>query len=213
MFLRAWILILSVCLSVPAAHAAQAPAGAAAPTVLVFGNSLSAAYGLSAKEGWVSLLAQRLQREGYGYRVVNASVSGETTAGGLSRLPRALQLHQPAVVILELGGNDALRGLPLATTRDNLEKMLQLSQRAGARVLLLGIRVPPNYGPRYSRDLEQVYRDLAARYRVPLVPFFLDGVALNPQLMQTDGLHPNAAAQPQLLANVWPLLQGLLRKR
>jgi acyl-CoA thioesterase-1 len=180
--------------------------------VLVFGDSLSAAYGIDAKAGWVSLLEQRLRAEGYGYRIVNASVSGETTTGGLSRLPRALRTHKPALVILELGANDGLRGLPLATSRANLDQMLRACKAAGAQVLLLGMKMPPNYGPRYTAGFEQAYRDLARTHRTALVPFFLDGVALNPRLIQPDGLHPTASAQPILLANIWPTLRPLLRK-
>lgn len=183
-----------------------------ARTLLVFGDSLSAAYGIDAKAGWVSLLDKRLRSEGYGYRVVNASVSGETTTGGLSRLPRALATHKPSVVILELGANDGLRGLPLATSRANLDEMLRVCRAQGARVLLLGMKMPPNYGPRYTEGFEKAYRDLAKLHRAELVPFFLDGVALNPKLMQPDGLHPVAAAQPRLLANVWAGLAPLLRK-
>lgn len=181
-------------------------------TLLVFGDSLSAGYGIDASAGWVSLLDKRLRAEGYGYRVVNASVSGETTTGGLSRLPRALATHQPALVILELGANDGLRGLPLATSRANLEQMLQACKVAGVPVLLLGMKIPPNYGPRYTTGFERLFRDLAKIYRVPLLPFFLEGVALNPALIQADGLHPTAAAQPRLLKNIWFGLAPLLRK-
>ena len=187
-------------------------AGAADRTLLVYGDSLSAAYGIRPEQGWVALLAQRLQAQGYGYQTVNASVSGETTDGGLARLPRALQLHQPEVVVLELGANDALRGLPLALTRANLEKMVQLAQAAGSRVLLLGLRLPPNYGARYGTQFAAVYPDLARQYRLPLVPFLLQDVALNPGRMQEDGLHPNAAGEPLVLETVWPHLQPLLKK-
>jgi acyl-CoA thioesterase-1 len=205
------LLVLSAILSSAAACGA---AGAASNqrTLLVFGDSLSAGYGIDASAGWVSLLDKRLRAEGYGYRVVNASVSGETTTGGLSRLPRALAVHRPALVILELGANDGLRGLPLTTTRANLEQMLQACQRAGVRVLLLGMKMPPNYGPRYTTGYERLFSDLARIYRVPMLPFFLDGVALNPTLIQADGLHPTAAAQPRLLQNVWTALAPLLRK-
>jgi acyl-CoA thioesterase-1 len=210
-FMRALILFLSSILSCTAAFGADTTKSAA-PTVLVFGDSLSAAYGIDAKAGWVSLLEQRLRAEGYGYRIVNASVSGETTTGGLSRLPRALRTHKPALVILELGANDGLRGLPLATSRANLDQMLRACKAAGAQVLLLGMKMPPNYGPRYTAGFEQAYRDLARTHRTALVPFFLDGVALNPRLIQPDGLHPTASAQPILLANIWPTLRPLLRK-
>jgi acyl-CoA thioesterase I len=185
---------------------------ASSRTILVFGDSLSAAYGIRPEQGWVALLAQRLQGQGYGYQIVNASVSGETSSGGLQRLPRALQLHQPRVVILELGANDGLRGLPINEMRANLAQMVQLAQGAGAQVLLLGIRMPPNYGPRYTEEFAGVYPQLAAQYRVPLVPFLLDKVALDPALKQEDGLHPNAAGEKPLLENVWPYLQPLLKK-
>jgi len=185
---------------------------AADRTILVFGDSLSAAHGIRPEQGWVALLTQRLQAQGYGYQVVNASVSGETTSGGLERLPRALQLHQPNIVVLELGANDALRGLPLAVTRANLEKMLRLSLDAGARVLLVGIRIPPNYGPRYADEFASVFPQLAGQYHLPLVPFLLQDVALNPARMQEDGMHPNASGEPPILDNVWPYLRPLLKK-
>jgi acyl-CoA thioesterase-1 len=181
-------------------------------TILVFGDSLSAAHGIQPEQGWVALLDARLKSQGYGYRVVNASVSGETTSGGLERLPRALQLQQPEIVALELGANDGLRGLPVSATRDNLAQMLRLAQAHGARVLLLGIRIPPNYGPRYTQDFERVFPDLANQYHLPLVPFLLEGVALDPVLMQEDGLHPNARGEPRVLDNVWPYLKTLLKK-
>jgi acyl-CoA thioesterase I len=181
-------------------------------TLLVFGDSLSAAYGLRADQGWAALLQKRLQDEGYGYRVVNASVSGETTAGGRSRLPRALEQHKPAVVVLQLGANDGLRGLPLGDARANLEAMIAASQKAGAKVLLVGILLPPNYGPKYASDLAQMYQQLAAKLKLPLLPFLLDGVALDPRLMQADGMHPNLEAQPRLLANVWQHLRPVLQR-
>jgi acyl-CoA thioesterase-1 len=205
------LLVLSAILSSAAALGA-AGANTSQRTLLVFGDSLSAGYGIDASAGWVSLLDKRLRAEGYGYRVVNASVSGETTTGGLGRLPRALATHRPALIILELGANDGLRGLPLETSRANLEQMLQACRVAGVRVLLLGMKMPPNYGPKYTTGFEHLFSDLARTYRVPLVPFFLDGVALNPALIQADGLHPTAAAQPLLLKNVWPRLAPLLRK-
>jgi len=185
---------------------------AADRTILVFGDSLSAAFGIRPEQGWVTLLTQRLRDQAYGYQVVNASVSGETTEGGLERLPRALQLHQPSVVVLELGANDALRGLPLATTRANLGKMIELAQGAGARVLLVGIRIPPNYGPRYTAEFAGIFPALAGQYRSPLVPFLLQDVALDPARMQDDGMHPNATGEPPVLENVWPHLKALLNK-
>jgi len=185
---------------------------ASARTILVFGDSLSAAYGIRPEEGWVALLGQRLQTQGYGYQIVNASVSGETSGGGLERLPRALQLHRPSLVILELGANDALRGLPLGMTQQNLASMVRLSQSAGARVLLIGLRLPPNYGPRYTEQFAGMFPALANQYHLPLVPFLLDKVALVPERMQPDGLHPNAQGQPPMLDTVWPYLQPLLNK-
>jgi acyl-CoA thioesterase-1 len=182
-------------------------------TILVFGDSLSAAYGLSSAEGWAALLQRRLREQGYGYRIVNASISGETTSGGLQRLPRALELNRPAIVLLELGANDGLRGLPLSLIRGNLEQMIRLSQQAGARVLLLGIRLPPNYGARYADEFAALYPDLAKQYQLPLVPFLLDRVALKPNLMQSDGLHPDAAGEPIVLENVWSELKPMLQKR
>jgi acyl-CoA thioesterase I len=186
---------------------------ASARTILVFGDSLSAAYGIRPEQGWVTLLAQRLQTQGYGYQVVNASVSGETSSGGLERLPRALKLHAPAIVILELGANDGLRGLPVSAMRDNLVRMVQLLQGAQARVLLVGIRIPPNYGPRYTDEFARVYPELAQQFHLPLVPFLLQKVALDPSLMQEDGLHPNADAEPIVLDTLWPYLKPLIDNR
>jgi len=190
-----------------------AAASAAAPaqrTIIVLGDSLSAGYGVPIQQGWVKLLEQRLAKEGYGYRVVNASVTGETTQGGLARLPRALDQHKPALVILELGGNDGLRGLPLATSRENLARMIELSQKTKAKVLLVGMMMPPNYGPRYADEFREMYPALAKKYSVALVPFLLDQVALNAELMQPDGIHANAKGQPRMLENVWPRLKPLL---
>jgi acyl-CoA thioesterase-1 len=197
-----------VLIVVLAGHAARADA----PAILVLGDSLSAAYGMRVEQGWVSLLADRLKTSGYGYRVVNASASGETTGGALARLPRALEKHRPSVVIVELGGNDGLRGLPVKDIRSNLDSIIRLSRKSGAKVLLIGMRIPPNYGPVYTRDFHQVFAEVANQHKLPLVPFFLDGIALDDALMQEDGLHPNAAAQPQLLAQVWPQLRPLLTR-
>jgi acyl-CoA thioesterase-1 len=192
---------------------ASVSARAETPVILVFGDSISAGYGLAhVEQGWVALLQTRLKQQGYGEQVVNASVSGETTAGGLARLPRALELHHPATVILELGGNDGLRALPVAQMRANLMHMADLAAAAGARVLLLGMRMPPNYGPDYTRQFSASYGDLARDKRLPLVPFLLNGIALDPALMQADGFHPNELGQPKLLDNVWPSLQPLLRR-
>jgi acyl-CoA thioesterase-1 len=191
---------------------AAIPARAETPTILVFGDSISAGYGLPrVEQGWVALLQAKLKKEGYGYEVVNASVSGETTGGGLARLPRALSLHQPSIVILELGGNDGLRALPIAPMRANLARMAELSTAAGAKVVLVGMRMPPNYGPQYTEQFSRVYAQIAHDEHLALVPFLLDGVALTPTLMQDDGIHPNGAGQPRLLENVWPALAPLLK--
>jgi acyl-CoA thioesterase-1 len=186
---------------------------AAAPRerlLLVDGDSLSAAYNLQTDQGWVAQLQKRLEQQGYGYRVVNASVSGETTAGGRARLARALDAHQPQLVILQLGANDGLRGLPVKDARANLANMIQEIQKRQAKVLLAGIVMPPNYGPRYADSFAAMYPELAREYRVALVPFLLEGVALEERYMQADGLHPNAAGQPVLLETVWKQLKPLL---
>jgi acyl-CoA thioesterase-1 len=181
-------------------------------TLLVFGDSLSAAYGMRADQGWVAQLQIRLRTQGYGYRVVNASVSGETTSGGKSRLDRALQQHAPALVVLELGANDGLRGLPVKDATLNLRAMVATIQHARAKTLLLGIMLPPNYGPRYRDNFAAMYRSIAATSQIPLVPFLLQGIALDPRLMQPDGLHPNAAGQRLVLDNVWRQLRPMLER-
>ena len=192
---------------------ASASAHAEAPVILVFGDSISAGYGLAhVEQGWVELLKTRLDAQGYVYQVVNASVSGETTAGGLARLPRALELHHPKIVVLELGGNDGLRALPIAQMRSNLTQMADLASAAGAKVLLLGMRMPPNYGPQYTEQFAMVFSDLAREKKLPLVPFLLTDIALSPTLLQGDDIHPNAAGQPILVENVWPTLKPLLKK-
>jgi len=201
----AWLIAL------PAVGAAPAVAAAAMPVILVFGDSLSAGYGIRVEQGWVSLLAQKIEQEGYGFHVVNASVSGETSAGGLARLPRALSLQQPRIVLLELGANDGLRGLPIQQTQENLGKMIALLQQQHIPVLLLGLKLPPNYGERYTSGFATMYQSLKDQYHVPLLPFLLENVALKPDLMQADGLHPNEQGQPLLLDNVWPTLVPLLR--
>ena len=187
-----------------------APAAAAAPTILIVGDSLSAGYGLAIHENWPALLQERLRTSGYPHRVVNASISGDTTSGGLARLPRALERNSPALVVIGLGGNDGLRAIPIPEIRRNLARMIQLSRDAGAEVLLAGIHIPPNYGPAYTEAFHQVFHELAEEYGTGLVPFILDGVALDPALMQDDGLHPTAAAQPLIVENVWPELVRLL---
>ena len=181
-----------------------------AATILVFGDSISAGYGINPERGWAALLQSKLKSEGYGDQVVNASVSGETTEGGLARLPRALALHHPGIVIIELGGNDGLRALPVDQMRANLAQMAALCAAAGARVLLLGMQIPPNYGPQYTQQFRSSYGSVAHEKNLPLVPFLLNGIALNPQLMQADGIHPNELGQPKLLDNVWPALKPLL---
>jgi acyl-CoA thioesterase-1 len=181
-------------------------------TLLVFGDSLSAAYGLRADQGWVAQLQKRLGTQGYGYRVVNASVSGETTSGGRSRLQRALALHKPALVILELGANDGLRGLPVKDAEANLAAMINAIRTAKSRLLLVGIMMPPNYGAQYATGFAAMYKRLATRHKTALVPFLLEGIALDSRLMQPDGLHPNALGQPRVLENVWPALKPLLER-
>jgi acyl-CoA thioesterase-1 len=181
------------------------------PIILIMGDSLSAGYGIDQSKDWVTLLKKRLKSNGYSYRVINASISGETSRGGLSRLPGELR-QKPHIVVIELGANDGLRGLSLDSLRDNLEQMILLSQNAGAKVLLIGMRMPPNYGPQYTNGFHKIYKDLAKQFNTGLVPFLLDGVATRRDLMQADNLHPIAQAQPILLGNVWPGLLALLSK-
>ena len=181
----------------------------AARTLLVFGDSLSAAYGLSTNQGWVHLLGERAARSGLDWRVVNASVSGETTAGGLRRLPGDLERHKPDVVVIALGANDALRGQPIAGIRANLERMIRLVRKSRAEPVLVGIMIPPNYGIDYAAQFRDLYRELAAKHRVPLVPFLLEGIADKPELFLPDQLHPSAAAQPRILDKVWKALEPL----
>ena len=181
------------------------------PVILVFGDSLSAGYGLPQGKGWVDLLRQRLQQSGSTYRVVNASISGETTLGGRSRLTGVLAAHRPQIVILELGANDALRGQSLSTVRDNLIRMVRDCQAAKARVLLVGMRIPPNYGPDYTKKFQALYADVAQQTRALLVPFLMGGFAGEREMFQSDGLHPTVAAQAQMLDNVWAKLGPLLQ--
>ncbi|PTQ70446.1 arylesterase [Pseudomonas sp. GV071] len=184
--------------------------GAAASTVLVVGDSISAGLGLETSQGWVNLMQKRLEEGGFAQKVVNASISGDTSAGGLARLPALLAEHKPALVIIELGGNDGLRGQPPAQLQQNLASMVEQSQQAGAKVLLLGMRLPPNYGERYNKAFAAAFSNLAAEKQVPLVPFFLEGVGGVPELMQADGIHPAAGAQSKLLDNAWPAVKPLL---
>ncbi len=187
-----------------------APAHALGGVILVLGDSLSSAYGLDLDNGWVNLLAKRLEENRSGYRVVNASISGDTTNSGATRLPQALARYRPDIVVVELGGNDGLRGLPLSVTRANLERIVNDSQAAGARVLLLGMRLPPNYGPAYTNAFHAIYEELADQYQTSRVPFLLDGIGGVEGMMQADVIHPRAEAQPLLLENVWPRLKPLL---
>lgn len=193
--------------------ACPAVAGASErPGLLVVGDSLSAGYGLNPGESWTVLLQQRLERAGYPHRVINASISGDTTRGGLSRLPRALTIHQPELVVIELGGNDGLRAIAPEEIRRNLDGMVALSQDHGAAVLITGILVPPNYGPVYAEKFQQAFQSVADSRDVPLTRFVLDGIALEPGMMQEDGIHPTAAAQPRILDNLWPYIEPLLAR-
>ena len=194
-----------------AAQAAKAASAKSARTILVMGDSLSAAYGLAPAQGWVALTADRVGKTKPGWRVVNASISGETTAGGAARIAAELQRHRPAVVVIALGANDGLRGLPLAQTRANLAKMIAAAQAGKAKVLLVGMRMPPNYGPDYTRGFEQNYSALSKQYGTALLPFLLEPIALDRNAYQADNLHPVAAAQPKLRDHVWKALEPLLR--
>ncbi|WP_372523690.1 arylesterase [Sulfuricaulis sp.] len=187
-----------------------APLPAAARILLVVGDSLSAAYGMDMGSGWVALLGKRLERQKYDYQVVNASLSGDTTANGFARLPRLLDKHQPAIVIIELGGNDGLRGLALEQMKHNITAMVTEAKARNARVLLVGMQLPPNYGNRYTERFRRIYQEVAAEQQVGLAPFLLDGIATNGALMQPDGIHANAKAQSKMLKNVWPHLRPLL---
>ncbi len=188
------------------------PGIGAAQSILVLGDSLSAAYGMPVEQGWVALMRQRIEQQSANVEVVNASISGETTQGGITRLPALLAQHKPDILILELGANDGLRGTPLPVIRQNLSHLITLGQEAGAQVLLLGIRLPPNYGPRYSDGFYSIFAELSESQQVARVPFLMDGVALERALMQNDGLHPNSEAQPRLLENVWRQLDILLQE-
>ena len=183
---------------------------ALADTLLVYGDSISAAYGMDQEQGWVTLLANRVAASHPHYQVVNASVSGETTGGGVTRLPKSLAFHQPDILVLELGGNDGLRGYPLSRIRDNLQTMIQQAQDSGARVLLIGMVLPPNYGRRYTLAFEKVFSTLAEEYSLPFVPFLLDGISTGKDLVQRDGIHPTVEAQPKLLEDVCPSLEPIL---
>jgi acyl-CoA thioesterase-1 len=176
----------------------------------VFGDSLSAAFGINQNDGWVHLLQEQLSTRYYQAKVINTSISGETTQGGLSRIAQVLDTHQPDIVLLELGGNDGLRGLPLSLMKDNLERIIQIIQSQHIKILLIGIRLPPNYGKFYIQQFHQTYVDLAHKYDLPFVPFLLEGVATTPELMQDDGIHPKASAQKQILDTVWPHVKRMI---
>ena len=189
-----------------ASHAAAAPR-----TIMVFGDSLSAAYNLSAGEGWVHIIAERIARANLPWVVVNASISGETTAGGVRRLVEDLKRHKPSVVVIELGANDALRGQPVAGMRSNLEEMIRLARQARAEPVLVGLMIPPNYGIEYAAQFHGMYGAIAAKQKTPLVPFLLEGMADKPELFQADGLHPVASAEARIADNVWATLEPVLR--
>ncbi len=178
--------------------------------MLVFGDSLSAGYGIEVDQSWATLLQARLKEQGYEHRVVNASISGDTSEGGAARIAQAIESFAPALIILELGGNDGLRGIPPSRMRDNLRTIIETSTASGAAVVLLGIRIPPNYGQRYIEEFDEVFRQLATELEVPWIEFFMEGIALNEKFMQSDGIHPNAIAQPLLLDNAWPSIHTAL---
>ena len=182
------------------------------PAIIVLGDSLSAAYGMEISQSWPSLLQERLTENGYAYRVFNSSITGDTTQGGLARLPRLLEKHQPGIVILELGGNDGLRGLPIEVTNQNLSSMIEQSQAVGASVILAEMRIPPNYGRTYTEKFNSMFTTLTEQYGIALLPFLLQEIALEPGLMQSDGIHPTASAQPLILDQVWGFLQPHLKE-
>ena len=198
-------LLAGIALVLAATSAYSAP-----KNLLVLGDSLSAEYGLERGRGWANLLQQRLQQDKLDTTVVNASISGDTTIGGKNRLPALMEQHKPQVLVIELGSNDALRGLPLKSSQDNLQAMINLAQQYKARVLLVGMQIPPNYGPDYTRRFAEMYQTLARQNKVALVPFFMEGIAADLSLFQADRIHPNEQAQPRLLENVWPQLKPLL---
>ena len=188
------------------------PAFATTPKILIYGDSLSAAYGIPQQQGWAALLKEKLAQEKLTYEVINASISGETTDSGLTRLASTLKQVKPSFIILELGANDGLRGLPINNMRDNLNAMIQLCKKSGIKVLLIGMRIPPNYGVKYTEAFSQTYVQLAKQHKVALVPFMLQSVAARPELIQSDGLHPNTLGQAIILENIWPELHTLLKK-
>jgi acyl-CoA thioesterase-1 len=184
-----------------------------APQILIVGDSLSAGYGMKTEESWVALLRQRLKEKSFSYQIINASISGNTTGNGLLQLKSLLKKYQPEIVLIELGGNDGLRGLSLTSIKDNLRKMIELAQSNNARVILAGIRLPPNYGLKYTQAFYEIFLQLAKHSQVDLIPFFLEGVGDNRNLMQADGIHPTAQAQPIILDVTWPYIEALLNKK
>jgi acyl-CoA thioesterase-1 len=206
--LKKWTIVAGAALVL----AASGSAYSAPKTILVLGDSLSAEYGLARGSGWVALLDQKLKAEKLDAHIVNASISGDTTSGGRSRLPALLTRHKPNIVVLELGANDGLRGLPVAAAEDNLRTMIAMSQQNKAKVLLVGIRMPPNYGRTYTERFTGMYKDLSAGMKVPLVPYMLQGVDLVPANFQADRMHPLATAHPVILNNIWPQLAPLIKQ-
>lgn len=214
MFFRLFLLVKVsiISLSFMGFVAWSIPAFATTPKILIYGDSLSAAYGIPQQQGWAVLLQKKLVQEKLAYEVINASISGETTDSGLTRLASTIRQVKPAIIILELGANDGLRGLPIKNMRNNLSAMIQLCKKSNIKVLLLGMKIPPNYGPQYTKEFSQTYMQLGKQHKVALLPFMLENVALKPDLIQTDGLHPNALGQPIILENIWPELQKLLKE-
>jgi len=214
MFFRLFLLVKVsvISLSFMGFVAWSMPAFATNPKILIYGDSLSAAYGIPQQQGWAALLKKKLAQEKLTYEVINASISGETTDSGLTRLASTIRQVKPTIIILELGANDGLRGLPIKNMRDNLSAMIQLCKKSGIKVLLLGMKIPPNYGLQYTKEFSQTYAQLGKQHKVALLPFMLENVAAKPDLIQADGLHPNALGQPIILENIWPELQKLLKK-
>ena len=206
-----WLLIVATLFCLITAFTVRAET-VKAPSILVIGDSLSAEYGLRRDSGWVNLVQQRLQESGFKYRIHNASISGDTTSGGLSRFPAALERHKPAIVIIELGSNDALRGLSLDMTRLNLEKMVDMALAQKAKVVLVGMQIPPNYGRQYTEAFKSLFTEIAAEHKTALVPFLLEGIATDRNMFQADGIHPNETAQTILAMNVWKALEPMLKK-
>lgn len=209
LFLKSKISVVSLCFLSFVAW--SLPTLAANPKILIYGDSLSAAYGIPQQQGWVALLKEKLHAESLNYDIINASISGETTSGVLTRFEKTLQQTKPKIVILELGANDGLRGLPVKDMQKNLASMILQGKQSGAKILLIGMRIPPNYGPKYTDEFSQTYVNLASQHNIALVPFMLDHIAAKPDLIQQDGLHPNVLGQPIILKNIWPALQKLLK--